>query len=101
MTADLDKYRDVVLEIFQANTRAVLSSEKHTPEEIAGTLVLIATHTLSVAAFQYGMVTPHLKNAPPEAQIADMMDTLREVMTRKPISKGGLSVVPNSDGDSK
>lgn len=93
----LDRYRDKVSEIFSANTKAVFSDPNFTAEEKAGTLLLIATQVISHAGFQYGLVTPHLKNAPPEAQIADMMDTLRDVITSQPIIKGGLRVVPTSE----
>jgi len=92
----LDQYRDKVSEIFSANTKAVLSDPNFTADEKAGTLLLIATQVISHAAFQYGLVTPHLKNAPPEAQIADMMDMLRDVMTSRPIIKGGLRVVSDN-----
>jgi len=89
----LDRYRDQVEAIFHANVKAVLRDSQWTDQEKAGTLVIIATAAISHAAFLTASVTPHLKNAPPEAQIADLIDLLRETMTSgKPIS-GGLRVV--------
>jgi len=90
----LNEYRKHVQAIFDANTAAVLADGKWDDKEKAGTLVIITTSVLSHAAFLMATFTPHLKNAPPEAQIDDMLNLLRDVLVaRKPISKQGLSVV--------
>lgn len=93
----LDAYRDAVGAVFTANISNLLADTRWTEKEKAGTLTLLATSILSHAAFLVGTVDPRLKNAPPEAQIDDMLTLMREILViKKPISKTGLSVVKGS-----
>jgi len=98
----LDDYRAMVSTIFDTNIAAILKDPKFDDKEKAGTLVLLATNVLSCAAFLVGTVDPRLKNAPPEAQIDDMLTLMRQILvTNKPVSKGlgkaGLTVVGGKD----
>ena len=102
--ANLEKYRDLISDVTSNNINTVLSSPHWTPEEKAGTLVLMATSILSHAAFAVGKIDERLKNAPPEAQIDDMLTLLRDILvTNRPISadlkngKGHLHVVAQKD----
>ena len=94
----LDKYRDQVGDIFLQNMKTVMASEQWNDAEKAGTLALLAVSVLSSAAFAVGNVEERLKNAPPEAQIDDMLNMLRKILVEnKPVStrlnKAGLTVV--------
>jgi hypothetical protein len=96
--AKLDRYRDQVTAIFNANVQAVLRDPEWTENEKAGTLILIATDAISVAAFHVGSVDPRLKNAPPEAQMADFLDLIGDTLISAPILPRGLRVVPKTEG---
>lgn len=90
----LEKYRAQASAVFTANIKEILGDSRFDDSEKAGTLVMLATSVLSHAAFLVGTVDPRLKNAPPEAQMDDMLSLMREILvTSKPISKRGLQVV--------
>ena len=102
--AKLDAYRELIGNVTSNIIDAILSASRWTPEEKAGTLALMAASILSHAAFAVGRVDERLKNAPPEAQIDDMLTLLREILvTNKPVSgamgKGRLHVVAKKGGD--
>lgn len=106
--AKLEKYRDLISDVTSSNINTVLSSPHWTPEEKAGTLVLMAASILSHAAFAVGKIDERLKNAPPEAQLDDMLTLLRGILvTDRPVStsmqngKGRLHVVATSTPNSK
>ena len=90
----IDAYRALISDVFTSNIKAVLADNRFDDKEKAGTLTLLATSVLSHAAFLVGTVDDRLKNAPPEAQIDDMLSLLREILVdKKPITKTGLSIV--------
>jgi membrane-bound ClpP family serine protease len=89
----LEKWRDMISAATNQNIKTVLDMPQFTPEEKVGTLILMATHIIAHASFASAKVTPHLENAPPEAQIADFLKLMGEVMTQPGKISGGLSVV--------
>lgn len=94
----LAAYRDITSKIFHANMAAITKDQKWTFEERAGTATVVAVTCMSHAAFAVAAVTPHLKNAPMEAQIDDFLGLIREMMVEK--HKGPqLSVVPKPEAD--
>lgn len=96
---NLNQYRDMMTAVFGENIKAVLRDPRWTEREVAGTLILLAAQIVSTAAFQAGSVDARLKNVPPEAQIDDLLNLLREVIVAgKPITKTKLHVVRGAEG---
>jgi hypothetical protein len=80
--------------VFGENIKSVLRDDRWTEKEIAGTLIILATEIMSTAAFKAASVDPRMKNAPPDAQLDDMLNLLREVIVKDcPIKKPKLHVV--------
>jgi RimJ/RimL family protein N-acetyltransferase len=89
----LHRIKSAVLQANTLNTQAVLDHPSVTAEHKAGILVVLATSAISHAAFALARLDPHLSKAPPEAQIADFLDMISDVMTTPGSISGGLSVV--------
>jgi hypothetical protein len=79
----LDKYRDTITAIFRQNMLAVCADEKFTSEERVGTAILCATTSIGAAAAAWQSVSPHLANAPHEAVVRDLMETLMDVLCQQ------------------
>ena len=92
-TDQTEKLRAAALQANNLNTQAVLDHPSVTAEHKAGILAVLAMSAARHAAFAIARFDPHLSNAPPEAQIADFLNRISEMMTTPGSISGGLSVV--------
>jgi hypothetical protein len=93
MADRLNQLHDQVTDMMHANCNAVRKIKGLSDKEIAGVLLLMATTAVSHAAFSVAKTDPALTNTPPERQIANFLDLIREVMTKPQGITGGWNVV--------
>ena len=80
---NIEAYRNTITAIFRQNMLAVCADENFTVEERVGTAILCATTSIGAVAAAWQSVSPHLANAPHEAVVRDLMETLMDVLCQQ------------------
>ena len=91
----LAQYRDALCSIFAQNMLTISQDRQWGPREQAGTAIVVLSSAIGGAAGMWAEAHPHLKNAPIEAVIEDMMGVVNGVLTERKGPK--LHVVKGGD----
>lgn len=92
----LEGYRDAIMQVVHANNQSLLLEDRMNDKQRAGTALLMAAASVSFAAGLVSKTEPHLKNAPMDAQIDDLLGLLRDTLIQK---KPVLNVVNSEEAD--
>lgn len=91
----LEAYRAAIMQVTHSNNHTLLTEDRMSDEQRAGTALLMAAASVAFTAGLMAKTEPRLRNAPIAAQIDDTLNLLRETLVEgqrnKPhlVQKGG------------
>lgn len=96
MTDTLAQYRKVMQAVMVENIIAMAKDQRWSQEDRAGTVLTALTSAIGASAAVWRETQQHLKHAPVEAVVRDLLDLVAEVICKP--KAPNLTVV---DGDNK